>query len=160
YSFTHDLIHEVVLADLSASRRVALHQEIAEILEHAPGQPPIEQLAYHYAQSGNQGKACVYLEQAGDRGRGLHAQAQGPAHYQALMGRLDTVGRTRDGARVQDKLGDVLIILGRYDEALVVLEQAVDALRACGNMDGAAFSLSRIAYAHARGGTARAWLAH
>ena len=159
YSFTHDLIHEVVVADLSASRHVALHHEIAATLEQAPGQPPIEQLAYHYAQAGNQEKAIVYLEQMGDRAWALHANAEAAAHYQALMVRLDALGRTLDAARVQEKLGDVLIILGRYDEALVVLEQAADAHRARGDIDAAAFSLSRIAYAHARGGTAGTWLA-
>jgi transcriptional regulator with XRE-family HTH domain/tetratricopeptide (TPR) repeat protein len=159
YRFTHDLIHEVVVADLSASRRVALHQEIAETLEQAPGQPPIEQLAYHYAQAGNQEKAVIYLEQTGDRAWSLHANTQAAAHYQELVGRLDALGRTLDAARVQEKLGDALIILGRYDEALVVLEQAADAHRARGDMDGAAYSLGRIAYAHARGGTARTWLA-
>jgi tetratricopeptide (TPR) repeat protein len=75
------------------------------------------------------------------------------------MGRMAALGRTLDAARVQEKLGDVLIILGRYDEALVVLEQAADAHRARGNRDGAAYCLGRIAYAHARGGTARTWLA-
>jgi transcriptional regulator with XRE-family HTH domain/tetratricopeptide (TPR) repeat protein len=159
YSFTHDLIHEVAVADLSASRRVALHHEIADTLEQAPGQPPIEQLAYHYAQAGNQEKAVVYLEQTGDRAWALHANAEAAAHYQELMGRMDALGRTLDTARAQEKLGDALIILGRYDEALVVLEQAVDAHRARGDLDRAAYSLGRIAYAHARGGTARTWLA-
>jgi tetratricopeptide (TPR) repeat protein len=159
YSFTHDLIHEAVVADLSASRRGALHQEIADTLEHAPGQPPIEQLAYHYAQAGNQEKAVVYLEQAGDRAWALHANAEAAGHYQELVGRLGAMDRTLDTTRVQEKLGDALIILGRYDEALVALEQAANAHRACGNIGGAAYSLGRIAYAHARGGTARAWLA-
>jgi transcriptional regulator with XRE-family HTH domain len=159
YRFTHDLIHEVVVADLSASRRIALHQEIAETLEEAPGQPLIEQLAYHYAQAGNQEKAVVYLEQTGDRAWSLHANAEAAAQYQELAGRVDALGRTLDAARVQEKLGDALIILGRYDEALVVLEQAANAHRAHGNTDGAAYCLGRIAYAHARGGTARTWLA-
>jgi tetratricopeptide (TPR) repeat protein/transcriptional regulator with XRE-family HTH domain len=159
YRFTHDLIHEVVVADLSASRRVALHQEIADTLEHAPGQPSSEQLAYHYAQAGNQEKAVVYLEQTGDRAWALHANTEAAAHYRELIGRLDALGRTLDAARVQEKLGDVLIILGRYDEALVVLELAADAHRTRGDIDGAAYSLSRIAYAHARGGTAQTWLA-
>jgi tetratricopeptide (TPR) repeat protein len=159
YRFTHDLIHEVVVADLSASRRVALHQEIADMLEHAPGQLPLEQLAYHYAQSGNQEKAVVYLERTGDRAWELHANAEAAAQYREVLERLDALGRTPDAARVQQKLGDALIILGRYDEALVALEQAADAHRARDDIDGAAYCLGRIAYAHARGGTARTWLA-
>jgi hypothetical protein len=62
----------------------------------------------------------------------LHANAEAAAHYQELMGRMDALGRTLDTARAQEKLGDALIILGRYDEALVVLEQVVDAHRARG----------------------------
>src|SRR5258706_2345329 len=36
YSFSHDLIHEAVLADLGGARRAVLHQRVAEALEQQP----------------------------------------------------------------------------------------------------------------------------
>jgi tetratricopeptide (TPR) repeat protein len=158
YTFTHDLIHEVVVAHLSAVRQVALHEEIAHALEHAPGSPPIEQLAYHYAQSSNQEKAVLYLRQAGEHAWALHANAEAAAHYQELVTRLEALGHTLDAACAREQLGDVLIILGRYDEALTELEQAAEAHRTRGDVDRAAYTLGRIAFAHARGGTAWQWL--
>jgi tetratricopeptide (TPR) repeat protein/transcriptional regulator with XRE-family HTH domain len=162
YSFVHDLIQEVVAADLGAGRVAGLHQEVAEALERLPGEPPIEQLAHHYARAGNQEKAVVYLEQAGDRACALHANAEALAHYQELALRLDALGDTGhavDAARAREKLGDVLIILGRYGEALSTLDQAAHTYRTRDDMEGVASTLGRIAYAHARGGTARDWLA-
>jgi tetratricopeptide (TPR) repeat protein/transcriptional regulator with XRE-family HTH domain len=158
YSFAHDLIHEVVAADLSVGRAAALHQEVAAALERLPGEPPIEQLAYHYTRAGNQEKAVLYLEQAGDRARALQAHAGAQAHYQDLVQRLDELGRPLEAARAQEKLGDVLIVLGRYDDALRTLASAVDTYRVRGEVEGTASTLGRIAYAHARGGTARDWL--
>jgi tetratricopeptide (TPR) repeat protein/transcriptional regulator with XRE-family HTH domain len=158
YSFAHDLIHEVVAADLSAGRAAALHQEVAAALERRPGEPPIEQLAYHYARAGNQEKAVLYLEQAGDRASTLCAHAEAQVHYQDLVLCLDTLGRDLNAARAREKLSDVLIVLGRYDDALRMLEPAAHTYRERGDVEGTASTLGRIAYAHARAGTARDWL--
>jgi predicted ATPase len=42
YQFAHDVIREVVEADLGAARRAMLHRRVAEALEQEPGEPPIE----------------------------------------------------------------------------------------------------------------------
>jgi tetratricopeptide (TPR) repeat protein len=162
YSFAHDLIQEVVAADLGAGRVAALHEEVAEALERLPGEPPIEQLAFHYARAGNREKAVVYLEQAGDRAYALHATAEALAHYKELALHLEALadaGRALEAAHAREKVGDALIILGRYNEALSTLDQAAHTYRTRDDMEGVASTLGRIAYAHARGGTARDWLA-
>ena len=71
----------------------------------------------------------VYLEQAGDRAAAQHAHAAAEGYYRELVERLDGLGRVQDAARVREKLGSVLHTAARYDEALVVLEQAGAALR-------------------------------
>src|SRR5437764_15303852 len=81
YQFAHDVIREVVEADLGAARRAVLHRRIAEALEHGPGEPPVDQLAYHYSRSEAQEKALLYLEQAGDRAAAQHAHAAAEGYY-------------------------------------------------------------------------------
>src|SRR5205823_12107816 len=39
YAFTHDVVREVVEADLGAGQRAVLHRRVAEALERAPGEP-------------------------------------------------------------------------------------------------------------------------
>src|SRR5207244_4054867 len=52
YHFAHDVIPEVVEADLGSARRTVLHRRIAEALEAAPDGPPADVLAYHYVRGG------------------------------------------------------------------------------------------------------------
>src|SRR5215831_13716199 len=66
YQFSHDLIREVLLADLGTARRALLHRRVAEALEQGPGALPLESLAFHYAQSGETEKVLSYLERSGD----------------------------------------------------------------------------------------------
>src|SRR5262249_24953135 len=60
YQFAHDLVRELVSADLSAARRAVLHRRIAAVLEAEPGESEVELLAYHYGRSGDKMKAIVW----------------------------------------------------------------------------------------------------
>jgi predicted ATPase len=52
YAFTHDLIREVVDADLSAARRALLHRRVAEALERGAVPAKVEVLAYRTSRAG------------------------------------------------------------------------------------------------------------
>jgi predicted ATPase len=45
YRFAHDVIREVIEADLGTARRAVLHRRIAEVLEQRTGERPVELLA-------------------------------------------------------------------------------------------------------------------
>jgi predicted ATPase len=66
YAFAHDVIREVVEAEVSAARRALLHRRVAQALERGPAAAPAELLAYHYARGGAVDKVVPYLERAGD----------------------------------------------------------------------------------------------
>jgi transcriptional regulator with XRE-family HTH domain len=68
YRFVHDVIREVVEAELGAARRMVLHRDIAQGLEARAG-APVEELAYHYARSDLPEQALPYLAQAAERAR-------------------------------------------------------------------------------------------
>src|SRR5207248_2605439 len=57
YAFAHDVIREVVEADVSAARRAVLHQRVATALERDPSGASPELLAYHHARGGAPDKA-------------------------------------------------------------------------------------------------------
>jgi len=135
YRFSHDVIREVIEADLGAARRAALHRRVAEALERAPGEPAVELLAYHYARSGEQDVAIRYLEQAGDRAGERCANAAAEDYYRDVVARLDAVGRVRDAAIVREKLSKILSRVARFAAALDVLERAVETYEAIGDLD-------------------------
>jgi len=148
YRFAHDVIRETVEADLGASRRTVLHRRVAAALEEMPGEPPVEDLAYHYSRSQADDKAVLYLERAGDRAeaQGAHAAAEG--YYRELAARLDHLERCHDAARAREKLGAARRYAQRFDAALRVLEEALETYLVSGDQPGLGRVVAQIGHAH------------
>jgi len=94
YAFAHDVVREVVEADLSAARR-ALHGRVAAALEDAPAVVSPETLAYHYARGGDGAKAASSLERA----RGPRARQRRTTTVRRCGGWMCWVGRRMPPAR-------------------------------------------------------------
>ena len=154
YTFSHDLIREVIASDLSAARRALLHRIIAESLEQSGIRRSAELLAYHYSRAGLPEQAVVYLKQAGDQALAMYANAEAADVYRHLVMSLDELGRADEAVSAREKLGGVLLALARYDEALEVLDSALTTCRAANDMRGAARLTGQIALIHANRGTA------
>jgi tetratricopeptide (TPR) repeat protein len=159
YAFAHDVIREVVEADVGAARRAVLHCRVAQALEHDPAGAPPELLAYHYACGGAPDKAVPYLEQAGDQAWAQRAHGAAESHYRAVLDRWQALGRAQEAVRVREKLGEVLYQTGCYGAALQVLEPAADAFRATSDLTSLGRVAARIGWAHALGGTPHEGLA-
>lgn len=155
YVFAHDLVREVIEADLGAPRRAMLHRHIARVLEHIPGDRSAAVLAYHYGHGGQQDKAALYGEEAGDSARVQYAHATAAVYYQEVVERMERLGRALDRARVQAKLGAELALLSRYEAALIVLKQAAETYRAAGDLQNLAGVMAQIGRAHSDRGTPR-----
>ncbi len=161
--FAHDVIREVVEADLDAARRQTLHRRVAEMLEGMIDQPSAslpsmdlpsaDLLAHHYGRSDVPDRALVYLEQAADEAQAQAAHAAAADGFGVLMGRLAALGRTRDAARAGEKRGAVLSAMGRYDDAVTVLDGVAAAHLTAGDVDGFGRVTAGIAHAYARRGT-------
>jgi tetratricopeptide (TPR) repeat protein/transcriptional regulator with XRE-family HTH domain len=155
YQLTHGLIHEVVLADLGTARRALLHRRVAEVLEAMVPAPAVTVLAYHYAQSDEQDKAILYLERAGDAARARYAQTEAESAYREVVARLETLGRRAQAAAVSEKLGMMLALQARYDEALVTLERIGEVYRLEGDLEGEVRALAQIGRIHRWRGTSQ-----
>jgi tetratricopeptide (TPR) repeat protein/transcriptional regulator with XRE-family HTH domain len=163
YRFPHDVIREVIEADLGAARRTALHRHIGAVLEQQGdalgAAPAVEILAYHYAHGGVQDKAVLYLERAGDQARARAAPAMAAEYYTDAMQRLDRLGRVLDSARIAEKLGTVLHTVARFDAALAVLEQAGQQYADAGDMEGVARVTAHMGWTHGHNGSAEVGIA-
>jgi len=166
YRFAHDVIREVVEADVGTGRRMMLHRRVAEALEEAAGLDlgegggaSVELLAYHYSRSGDADKALSYLERAGDHARdqGAHGAAEG--YYRAATERLDARGSSREAARMREKVGLLLITAARYNDALEKLGRAAEAYRLRGDVEGHGRAMALIGRAYAIKGTPHAGIA-
>jgi predicted ATPase/DNA-binding XRE family transcriptional regulator len=159
YTFAHDLIREVLLADLSAARRRLLHRLVAEALEQRPGDTPLAQLAQHWASAGEREKAAVALERAGDHAQARYAFVEAEGYYRDCLAQLEALGRIQERAHVYNKLGNALKFQDRNEEALTVFAQAVDGFRASGDQDRQWQALAQIGWTQSQRGTFREGLA-
>jgi tetratricopeptide (TPR) repeat protein len=158
YQFAHDVIREVVEADLGAGRRAYLHQRIAQALE-AAGDLPVDILAYHYARSDDQARAATYLALAAEKARAQYAHVAAIAYYHDLVDRLEHLVRPADAAAARLQLGAVLLAGARYDEALVVLERAAAVYQAAGALEQLGQTIALIGQVHRLRPTAEEGLA-
>jgi transcriptional regulator with XRE-family HTH domain/tetratricopeptide (TPR) repeat protein len=122
YQFAHDVIREVVEADLGAARRAMLHRRAAEALERASDDPPADAVAYHYARTREHAKAGYWLEQAGDRAAAGFANAAALEHYSAggerlRAGKAGVAASRASLSRLDEKVGDLRTRLGEFAQA-------------------------------------------
>ena len=153
YQFAHDVIREVVESGLGAGRRTVLHRRVAEALERARGERPAEALAYHYGRGDAPEKAVAYLELAGDRALARYATEAAEAYYRETAQRLEWMERPRDAARAREKLGEVLRTVNRFDDALTVLDAALEMYHAAGDQLGLGRVTAQIGHVHIDRGT-------
>ncbi len=153
YQFAYDVIREVIESGLGAGRRTVLHRRVAEALERARGERSAEALAYHYGRGDAPEKAVLYLELAGDRALGRYATEAAEAYYRETAQRLDWLERPRDAARVREKLGEVLRTVNKFDDALTVLDAALEVYRAAGDQLGLGRVTAQIGHVHLDRGT-------
>jgi DNA-binding SARP family transcriptional activator len=158
YAFRHPLFQAALYERLSVQRRARFHLAVARTLEEY-GCEDVEVLAYHYSQSGDSNRAVIYLERAGDRAAAVYANDMAARYYRELCKHLEALGRPRERARMQEKLGATLALMACTDEALSELEQAADVYRTTGDLVGETRAVACIAQVQGRLGAPREGMA-
>jgi tetratricopeptide (TPR) repeat protein/DNA-binding XRE family transcriptional regulator len=135
YHFLHDVIREVVEADLGAAQRAVLHRRVAEALEGEPGERPIEPLAYHYSQGESWARALEYLVQAGDKAAAAYANQDALDFYVQALAVCEKLG---DAALptvllVAQKRGDIHMLIQHPQDAIGDYDRMAEAARRLGD---------------------------
>jgi predicted ATPase/DNA-binding XRE family transcriptional regulator len=168
YRFFHDVIRDVVEADLSAARQTVLHRRVAAALEQVLRRNEeaghvsdrlLAQVAYHFARADAPEQAARYLRRAGDQARRVYAHQEAAQYYQELIACLDRLQMRREAAQARKDLAVELAHIGRYTEAVETLAQAGDIYQALGDIESLAMVVADIASAHTNRGAVSAGLA-
>jgi adenylate cyclase len=120
YSFRQALIQEVVYETQLLSDRRRMHTRIGVTIERLYADRLdefIDVLAYHFERGEDDAKATLWLLRAADRAKGLFANGEAIALYRSAL------ARSRDSSPAQaasilERIGEVQLRTGRYDEAL------------------------------------------
>ncbi len=135
--FRHAEIQQALYADLGPLRRRLLHRRAGEILEanaKVENERLAEELAHHFDQAGEYEKAIVYSLQAARQAQAAFANEAALLWYRRtldILGQLEPEQAARftvTGASAHASLGEVLTLVGRYDEALEQYNQARELL--------------------------------
>jgi DNA-binding SARP family transcriptional activator/class 3 adenylate cyclase len=127
YVFTHALTHDVAYEGLLVSKRRALHEAVAQVLErqHAGRlEEVVDRLAHHYSRTERSEAALEYLSRSADKA------VQGYAHAEAVRALEEALPHAeRLPAQVRERQVIALVVrtvtslwfLGRFDESLEFL---------------------------------------
>lgn len=124
FVFTHDKIREVLYQELNPIRRRRLHQRIGEALEADLGQSPngqVEDVAYHFIQSGDLERGLRYSLEAAEKAREVFA-------LDAALKLLEAAEESARSLGDHEKLVDVLSLKA---EALSLQGHQPQAIRTC-----------------------------
>jgi predicted ATPase len=141
YRFTHGLVHEVIYQNLLVRRRTELHDRAGRALEALVerGDRPrrledLEALGYHFSRSADQIKGAGHLVAAGDWARSLYANADAVRNYELALRTLEACepGHAKH-VLVEERLADVLGLMGRRDAALGRFATVLAAAKAGGD---------------------------
>lgn len=129
YAFRHLTTQEVVYQTQSFEQRRNLHRQIAAFIERSYADSLSEQtglLAYHFFQGQNWEKARDYNLLAAEKARNEFANDTAIANYQLALQAAER-SNTQDSAAclaTHEGLGDVLTLVGQYDEAIEQFQAA------------------------------------
>jgi len=113
-AFVHDKLRETILARLPEEERNELHRQFAVDLESRDPSRVFE-LAYHFDAAGQYHNAFPYALRAAAQARTQHAMESAEEQYRiAQRGASDS---KEDQYQIAEGLGEVLMLLGRYEEA-------------------------------------------
>ncbi len=125
YLFKHIITQEAAYESLPYATRATLHDQLAHFIEKTFDESIaryLDLLAFHYDRSENEAKKREYLLKAGEAAQASYANAAAIDYYQRVLPLLSAEQKTR----VMLKLGQVLELVGKWDEALRMYWQALE----------------------------------
>jgi tetratricopeptide (TPR) repeat protein len=147
-AFSHELIRQTLLADLSTLKRERLHLRAADAIERrytADLEEHAADLTHHLSRAGrlaDRPRLVRYLTIAGERAADAAAFDDAVAHFQQALSLLErSTQETR--AELLERLAMALRSVGRWDDALTTMNEALDLYQALGRTD----ALGRLSWA-------------
>lgn len=130
YMFKHALTQDVAYESLSYARRREVHRRVGAFIETQGGEAASERpgfLAHHFFEGQDWRRALTYSLAAGRKAQREYANEAAIAHFERALhvaAELDEPGE-EEQLEAHEALGEVLTLVGRYDEALGHLEAAL-----------------------------------
>jgi tetratricopeptide (TPR) repeat protein len=170
YGFDHTLTQEAVYMVLPSRRKSRLHLAAGEAMEQSRGgYPPgvarglrpqpdrpqkrAPELAWHFMRGRDTARALRYYTLSGDEAETLFAHEEAEGHYGTALDLARELGDTGAEAEALEKLGGVNKMLGHYDGALEMLEEAAGHYAELRDVEGERRTVAQIGEVHSKRGS-------
>ncbi len=138
YRFTHALMQETLLEELSTTRKVRMHGEVGEAIERRYGDRASEQaarLAVHFSESATLNashaeRAVRYSRLAGEQAEAQAAWSEAARHYENALGLVEQSADDEVRGALLHARGRCLAVAGDYRDAWRNLMAAAEIYRA------------------------------
>ncbi|HZU14732.1 MAG TPA: AAA family ATPase [Chloroflexota bacterium] len=157
YAFDHALTQQALYSSLSPRRRRRVHLAAGEALDGLPERRRNQraaELAWHFLQGDDPQRAARYSLLAGDQAESVFAHDEAERHYRTALELAQDLDDRLLEAEAVEKLGVVLRTVGRYDEALGLLERAAALYSKSGDLEGEGRTVAQIGILCSVSGTA------
>ena len=147
-AFSHELIRQSLLAELSTLKRERLHLQAANAIERRYADDLEEHaadLTHHLSRAGrlaDRPRLVRYLTIAGERAADAAAFDDAVAHFEQALSLLER-GNRDTRAELLERLAMALRSVGRWDDAMSTMNEALDLYQALGRTD----ALGRLSWA-------------
>lgn len=151
YTFNHALTQQALYAELSSRRRKRLHLAAGRALALLPEgtrERRAAELAWHFLEGDDAEQALPYAMLAGDQAEAVFAHGEAERQYRTGLELARELDREACEIEALEKLGAVLALMGRYDRALEMLEEAVRHHHAADDREGEACAVAQIGNIH------------
>jgi tetratricopeptide (TPR) repeat protein len=130
--FRHNLTAEIVSTTIEESDRARLHGRVGRALEvYYAGQlsTQVDLLAHHFGRSDQEGPALHYCALAGQRAARRYLNEQARQYFETALSLLSRLPHgSLQAVEIFMGLGDVLLLIGEYQQARLKFESALQAL--------------------------------
>ncbi len=121
FYFSHGLIHKFVYDDIPDSLKKELHNRVGKSMEEE-FEDDLEEyysdIGFHYKQAEDFSKGFEYLKKAGKEAENVYAHEDAVEMYKEALELADKADMKEEKRNLLEKLGDLYIIIGRYDDSL------------------------------------------
>jgi tetratricopeptide (TPR) repeat protein len=128
-SFADTLVRDVVYEEVSPLNRKKLHGVAGVALEKVYANKIDEhfgELALHFLEGGDKGKALDYFLKAGEKAQKTYANSEAASYYQSALRLLEEKeGEIQEKGRVLEQLGGIKKLVGEYDACMKYWSEAL-----------------------------------
>lgn len=133
-AFSRALFCDIIYRELFSAEVKGLHTNIAEALEaEAESCNHVADLAYHWSAAGNDAKALLFAERAGDNAAALAAYEDAARYYDQALGRVEP--GTRAYAALAEKRAYAAYAAGVVERTAELFSDALTLYAALGDRD-------------------------